>query len=156
MRKSRLERGPAQPGFRSGKDWLDVEKLATVQVTSEDPAFPIESVFSNSGSWRAAKEGEQVIRLSFDAPQALHRIWLRFSEAKIARTQQVALRWAGSGGQTFHEIARQQWNFSPDASTEEFEDYRVNLNEVTTLELTIQPEITAGKAVATLACWRIA
>jgi hypothetical protein len=41
-------------------------------------------------------------------------------------------------------------------SSEEFEDYRVNLNEVTTLELTIQPEITAGNAVATLACWRIA
>jgi hypothetical protein len=156
MRKSLLERDPAQPGFQSDTDWLDVEKLATVQVTSEDPAFPIESVFGNNGSWRGAKEGEQVIRLIFDEPQTLHRIWLRFSEAKIARTQQFTLRWAAPGRQTFHEIARQQWNFSPDASTEEFEDYRVNLNEVTTLELTIQPEITAGKAVATLACWRIA
>jgi hypothetical protein len=156
MRKSLLERDPAEPGFQSDKDWLNVEKLATVQVTSEDPAFPIESVFSNSGSWYAAKEGEQVIRLIFDEPQMLHRIWLRFSEAKIARTQQFALRWAGPGGQSFHEIARQQWNFSPDASTEEFEDYCVNLNGVSTLELTIQPEITAGNAVATLACWRIA
>jgi hypothetical protein len=156
MRKSLLERDPAQPGFQADKDWLDVEKLATVQVTSEDPAFPIESVFSNSGSWRAAKEGEQVIRLKFDEPQTLHRIWLRFSETKIARTQQFALQWSGPGGQTFREIVRQQWNFSPAASTEEFEDYRVNLNEVSTLELTIQPEMTAGNAVATLACWRIA
>jgi hypothetical protein len=156
MRKSPLERDRAQPGFQADKDWLDVEKLVTVQVTSEDPAFPIESVFSNGGSWRAAKEGEQVIRLIFDEPQTLHRIWLRFSEAKIARTQQFALRWAGPEGQAFHEIARQQWNFSPGASTEEFEDYRVNLNEVSTLELTIQPEITAGNAIATLAAWRIA
>jgi hypothetical protein len=156
MRKSVLEHLAGRADSKPDENWLDVERLATVQVTSEDPAFPIESVFSNSGSWRAAKEGEQVIRLIFDEPQTLHRIWLRFSEAKIARTQQFALRWAGPGGQTFHEIARQQWNFSPDASTEEFEDYRVNLNEVSTLELTIQPEITAGNAVATLTCWRIA
>lgn len=156
MRKSLLERDPAQPGFQSDSAWLEVEKLATVQVTSEDPAFPIESVFGNSGGWRAAQEGEQVIRLIFDEPQTLHRIWLRFSETKIARTQQFVLWWAGPEKQTFHQIARQQWNFSPTGSTEEFEDYHVNLNEVLALELTIQPEITAGKAVATLAGWRIA
>jgi hypothetical protein len=33
MRKTLLERDPAQPGFQSDRDWLDVEKLATVQVT---------------------------------------------------------------------------------------------------------------------------
>ena len=49
--------------------FFEVERLATVQVTSEDPAFPIESVFRNNGGWRAAKEGEQVIRLVFDEPQ---------------------------------------------------------------------------------------
>ena len=156
MRKSILEHDPAQPGCQSDESWLDVESLATVRVTSEDPAFPVESVFGNSGSWRAAKKGEQVIRLIFDKPQTLHRISLCFSETKIARTQQFALRWSGSGKETFHEIVRQQWNFSPDASTEEVEDYLVNLSGVSVLELTIQPEITDGKAVATLARWRMA
>jgi hypothetical protein len=156
MRKSALELDPAQAGSQSDENWLDVENIASVQVTSEDPAFPIDLVFSNSDSWRAAKKGEQVIRVVFDEPQTLHRISLRFSETKIARTQQFALRWSGPGGQTLHEIVRQQWNFSPDVSTEEFEDYRVNLNGVSALQLTIQPEITDGNAVATLDCWRLA
>jgi hypothetical protein len=156
MRKSVLEPHPTPPRSEPKDNWLDVEKLATVQVTSEDPAFPIESVFSNSGGWRAALEGKQVIRLVFDEPQTLHRIWLRFSEREIRRTQQFTLRWSGPGGQTFQEIARQQWNFSPDGSTEELEDYRVDLNGVSALELTIQPEITAGRAVATLTGWRVA
>ena len=156
MRKSALDLDPAQASFQSDDNWLNIERLATVQVSSEDPAFPIDRVFSNSGSWRAAKKGEQVIRLIFDEPQTLRRISLRFSETKIARTQQFSLRWSGPGGQTFHEIVRQQWNFSPDGSTEEVEDYRVDLNEVSALELTIQPEITAGDAVATLDCWRMA
>jgi hypothetical protein len=97
-----------------------------------------------------------VIRLVFDKPQTLHRIWLRFSERDISRTQQFTLRWSEPGSQTFHEIARQQWNFSPGASTEELEDYRVDLNGVSILELIMQPEMTAGKAIATLAGWRIA
>ena len=50
-----------------------LKKLATVQVTSEDPAFPIELAFSETGSWRAAKKGEQVIRVVFDEPQTLRR-----------------------------------------------------------------------------------
>ena len=150
MRKSALQLDPAH------EEWLDVEKLATVQVTSEDPVFPIDLVFDNRGSWRAAKKGEQVIRVIFDEPQTLRRIWLRFSETKIARTQQFALQWSSTGGETFQEIVRQQWNFSPGSSTEEVEDYRVSLNGVSVLELTIQPEITDGNAIATLACWRIA
>ena len=156
MRKSALDLDPAQAGSQSDENWLNIEDLAMVQVSSEDPAFPIDLVLSNSGSWRAAKKGEQVIRLIFDEPQTLRRILLRFTETKSARTQQFALRWSGSESETFKEIVRQQWNFSPDASTEEVEDYRVDLNEVSALELTIQPEITAGNAVATLDCWRMA
>jgi len=154
MRKSVLERHPARATSQPEENWLEVERLAVVEVTSEDPAFPVESVFSNNGSWRAAENGPQVIRLVFDEPQRIHRIWLRFSETEIARTQQFALRWSGAGGQA--EIVRQQWNFNPDSCTEEVEDYRVDLKGVSTLELTIQPEITAGKAVATLAGWRLA
>jgi hypothetical protein len=156
MRKSVLEHRTGQADSKPDENWLDVEGLATVQVTSEDPASPIESVFSNCGGWRSAQEGEQVIRLIFDNPQTIHRIWLRFSEREISRTQQFTLRWLGRGTHATQEIVRQQWNFNPGASTEEIEDYRVNLNGVSILELAIQPEITAAKAVATLAGWRVA
>jgi hypothetical protein len=39
---------------------------------------------------------------------------------------------------------------------EELEDYRVDLNEGSVLELTIQPELTAGNAIARLGEWRVA
>ena len=41
-------------------------------------------------------------------------------------------------------------------STTEIEDYRVELNAVTVLELTIRPNVSGGKAVAALAEWRLA
>lgn len=154
MRKSVLESHRTRTTSPPEENWLEVERRATVEVTSEDPAFPIESVFTNNGGWRAAENGQQVIRLVFDEPQNLHRIWLRFSETDIARTQQFALRWSGVGGEA--EIVRQQWNFSPDSCREEVEDYRVDLKGVLTLELAIQPELTAGKAIASLAGWRLA
>jgi hypothetical protein len=38
------------------------------------------------------------------------------------------------------EVVRQQWNFSPNGTTEELEDYRVELKGVTALELKIDPD----------------
>jgi hypothetical protein len=35
---------------------------------------------------------------------------------------------------------RQQWSFSPHGSTEEIEDYTVNLSGITTLEVRIDPD----------------
>jgi hypothetical protein len=155
MRKSVVEAQPAPTNPRTDEGWLDLERIATVEPTGEDPAYPIESAFTNSGGWRARKEGRQVIRLVFDKPQVLHRILLRFSETEISRTQYFVLR-SLSWGQPFREIVHQQWNFSPNGSTEELEDYQVELNDVSALELDIEPEIKAGKAIATLAEWRVA
>jgi len=52
---------------------LDLEHAATVEVTSEDKDFPIESSLSiePSHGWRAAEPGAQEIRLVFDQPQQL-------------------------------------------------------------------------------------
>lgn len=96
MRKSTFDCDYAQADLQSDESWFDVQNLATVEVTSEDPAFPIEFVFNNIGGWRAAKPGEQVIQLIFDAHQTIHRISLHFSETKIVRTQQFVLRWSNS------------------------------------------------------------
>jgi hypothetical protein len=48
-------------GAESDHGWLDLEQIATVEATSEDPAFPIESVFGSRDGpgWRAAAKGEQ-------------------------------------------------------------------------------------------------
>ncbi len=107
--------GKTEPGSR----WMDLGQIATVEVTSEDPAFPIESVFSADGGpgWRASEKGEQQIRLIFDQAIAVHRIQLHFLESTHDRLQEFTIRWSAAEGGPPREIVRQQWNFSPAGST---------------------------------------
>ena len=141
-----------------GLEWLNMEGLAEVEITSEDAAHPIESALLpvRASGWRAAGPGKQTIRLLFDYPQRLQRIWLNFLEPNTERTQEYVLRWSSDGGQSFREIVRQQWNFSPQGATSETEDLHVELPAVTVLELTIIPDISGGNAVASLAQLRLA
>ncbi len=139
-------------------EWLDVEELARVEVTSEDPAQPIESALvpGEESGWRSALPGEQTIRLVFDRPQRVSRMWLLFIEPDTTRTQEFVLRWSPDGGRSFREILRQQWNFGPPETIREAEDYRVQLDGVTVLELVIVPDKSGGEARASLAQWRLA
>ena len=158
MRK-RVTMSPAPKDLATpDQDWLDVEQLAQVEVTSEDSAHPIEAALVPGGEsgWRAAQPGEQTIRLIFDQPQRLTRVWLLFIEPDTARTHEFVLRWSPDGGRTFREIVRQQWNFGPPETIREAEDYRVELSGVTVLELTIIPDKNGGDARASLAQWRLA
>jgi len=157
MRKRIVASQPAQPRGESDQAWLDLEQIATVEVTSEDPGFPIESVFGFNGGpgWRASQKGEQQIRIIFDEPRPLHRIQLRFHEIGSERMQEFTVRWSPAAGGPPKEIVRQQWNFSPSGSTTEIEDYVIDLDAVSVLELAIQPDRGRGEAVATLAAWRL-
>jgi hypothetical protein len=138
-------------------DWLNIEEVAELEITSEDAAHPIESALLQSRSgWLAAEPGKQIIRIIFAAPQRIQRIWIHFEETGIERTQQFELRWSPDGGKSFIEIARQQWNFSPRVATSEIEDYSVDLSGVTVLELNINPDISGGSALASLAYLRLA
>jgi hypothetical protein len=140
-------------------EWLDLEQLAQVEVTSEDIAHPVESALvpgEEGSGWRAARPGEQTIRLIFDRPQRLSRMWLLFIEPDTIRTQEFVLRWSSDGGRSFREILRQQWNFGPPETIREAEDYRVELAGVTVLELAIVPDKSGGEARASLAQWRLA
>jgi hypothetical protein len=136
---------------------LDVANLGTVEITSEDPAYPIEYALQlrDRKGWRAAEPGLQVIRLVFDQPQTLSRIRLVFEETEIQRTQEFVLRWSADGGRSFTEIVRQQWNFSPPGTVRETEDYAVKLCGVTVLELRIVPDQAGGNARASLARLRL-
>ena len=140
------------------RDWLNVERLAEVEITSEDTDHPIESALlpGRPTGWRAAEPGKQTIRLLFTQPQRLRRIRLNFLEPGIERTQEYVLRWSSDGGRSFQEIVRQQWNFSPHGTTSETEDHHVELPAVTMLELSIIPDIGGGDAFASLAQMRLA
>jgi hypothetical protein len=140
------------------QSWLDLQRLAQVELTSEDAAYPIEAALipSAGSGWRAAQAGEQTVRILFDELQKVRRIQLLFCEDQRARTQEFVLRWSPDGGRSYREIVRQQYNFSPPVMTREFEDYTVDLAEVTALELRIVPDIGGGDARASVAQLRIA
>jgi hypothetical protein len=157
MRKRIIHQG-VQEASPTDQHWLDLERRAQVEITSEDPAHPIESaLLPGTGSgWLAARPGEQTIRLLFDEPLRLRRIRLVFYEEQHARTQEFALRWSADGGQSYRQLARQQYNFSPPDTTREVEDYTVNLDGVTALELSIVPDISGGDVRASLAGLQLA
>jgi hypothetical protein len=122
----------------SSTEWLDLIPLADVDVTSEHPASPIEGVFVYDAPtpWRAAAPGVQTIRLRFRRPIRLTGIRLVFEETAVTRTQEFVLRWQAAGARPSVDIVRQ--------------DYRVDLDEVSALELSITPHIGGGDAIATL------
>jgi hypothetical protein len=156
MRKRQISpTPPSEPP--SSSIWLDVEHKALVEVTSEENGSPIESALLGvEGGWRAANSETQTIRLIFDEPQTLRRIWLIFEDSENTRMQEFVLRWSPDGGDSFREIVRQQWNFSPPDSVREVEDYAVELSAVTALELVIVPDKNGGAARASLAALRLA
>jgi hypothetical protein len=157
MRKRIIGHGPREVSAVEPV-WLDLEHLAQVEITSEDINHPIESALipSIGSGWQAAQPGEQTICLLFDEPLRLRRIHLVFYEGDLERTQEFVLRWSPDGGQSYREIVRQQYNFSPPDAAREAEDYDVDLDGVTALELKIVPDIGRGSARASLAQLRVA
>ncbi len=121
-------------------DWMDIDRIAAVEVSSEDELFPIEHALGTAVTtgWRAAETGPQMVRLKFDEPQRIRRIQLHFVDEATERAQEFSV-YAGIGTE-LREVARQQWTFSPQGSTEELEDYTVELAGVTVLELRIDPD----------------
>ncbi len=145
-------------GAQTEHHWLDLGRLAQVEISSEDEANPVEgALVQGAGSgWRAALPGEQALRLLFDEPLKLKRISLLFREEEFGRTQEFVLRWSLDGGRSFREVVRQQYNFSPGGATRESEEYEVELDGVTALELVITPDVSGGDARASLAHLRLA
>jgi hypothetical protein len=138
--------------------WLDLERRARVELSSEAADHPIEAALipGDARGWRAAQPGAQTIRLLFDQPLSLRHIRMAYSESETARTQEFVLAWSGDGGRSYREILRQQYRFSPPNTTRELEDYRVELEGVDALELRIVPDIDRGPVCATLEQLRLA
>jgi hypothetical protein len=85
------------------------------------------------------------------APQRLRRIHLLFREEKEARTQEFALHWSPTADGSSRDIVRQQYHFSPSGASEEIQVYRVELEDVVPLEVTIVLNKSGGDAYASLA-----
>lgn len=120
--------------------WLDLEKLATVELSSEDPQHPFEEALRTDSAkgWMASSHGPQLLRLRFDSPQSIRRIHLQFREEHVSRAQEIAL-FATSATSPRKELVRQQWVFNPHGATTEVEDYYFDLKDVSVVELEIDP-----------------
>jgi len=159
MRKKIVAENHDVPESGLKNDWLDLERLAEVEVTSEEPGYPIERALvpgAGTGGWRAAAGGMQRVRLSFDEPQKVSCIMLDFVEKERSRTQEFVVRWCAEGETQWRDIVRQQYNFNPGGSANEREDVHVALSGVKGLELEVIPDISGGDACATLLSMRVA
>ena len=156
MRKQIINRNSKEPAS-DDHAWLDLERLAKVEITSEETGHPVESALTTGAGpgWLAGEAGKQTIRLLFDEPQAVRHIHLVFEEGRRERTHEFVLRWSKDGGRSYRDILRQQYTFSPPDATREVEDYTVNLDGVDALELTIVPDIGGGDARASLISLRL-
>jgi hypothetical protein len=141
----------------AGQSWLNLDAIGHVDISSEAADYAIENalIFGSDIGWRAAEPGTQTIRLIFDTPQALKRIWLSFVESEVERTQEYLLQWSADG-RTFQEIVRQRWNFNLHDAISETENHQVDLPAVSVLELIINPNVGDQQAYASLQCLRLA
>jgi hypothetical protein len=157
MRKTFISTEP-RGGRPDEGSFLDLERLARVELTSEDPEHPIESALvpGRGEGWRAAGPGPQRVRVLFDEPRPVRRVHLAFEEAHVERTQELALSWWTAGEETGRFLVRQQYTFSPGGSTREVEDYAFELDGVSAIELEIVPDVGGGPVRASMVSLRIA
>jgi F5/8 type C domain len=140
-------RGPAEK---------DIAAVATVLVSSEDSRHPIDYLFDGqrgpgASRWIAAQSGEQTLILAFDTPQTIRKILVEVEEPEISRTQEMAVSISQDGGQTYRELLRQEYNFSPPGTTLEHEEWSIKADAISHLKLTIKPDKggQAGRATLT-------
>ena len=156
MRKRRIQPGSTRAAAVE-EGWLDLEDLAVAEVSSELDGWPIEAALGigNGFGWKADGPGEQTVRLVFETPQRLHRVFLAFQEPEAHRTQEFVLR-VSPDGRSFQDVVRQQFHFSPPGTTWERETYELGNREVAVLELVIVPDIGGGPTRASLTEMRVA
>jgi hypothetical protein len=153
LRKHLLTTQPLTSGSQSGAK--EIAEIAAVWVTSEAADAPIDHVFDQHGGpggsrWIAAGPGEQRLILAFDTPQTLRTISLEVEELEVSRTQVLYVSVSYDGGQTYRELRRQEYTFSPPGTTFEREEWAVTVEGATHLQLVITPDKGGAPYWATL------
>jgi hypothetical protein len=153
--RKRIVQNAYSPGLDVGISALDVSAITTVIVTSEKPTHPIELIFDGkrgpgASQWRAATPGRQSLILDFDKPQALYQLVLDIEETEVSRTQILWVSVSSDGGRNYHELIRQEYNFSPPGTTYEYETWTIDAPHTTHLAITIVPDKSGQPAYASV------
>jgi hypothetical protein len=94
--------------------------------------------------------------LLFDRPQTIRRICVEVEELAVSRTQELSVSVSSDGGRTYRELVRQEFNFSPPATSFERELWSVSADAVTHLRLEIKPDKGGRIGRATLTSLAVA
>jgi hypothetical protein len=147
---------PGQPHL----DEIDLPARATIHFSSEDPAHPIEHMVDGSSGrgatrWASARPdmAEEVL-LEFDEPQHISRIIFEVEERQVERTQEVRTEFSCDGGRSYRGAFVQEYTFSPNGSTYQYENLGLDLRGVTHLRLIVVPN-KGGSGTATLTSLRL-
>ena len=124
---------------------IDIIRNAEVAATSESENSPLDNIVDGStgpgsSQWVAGSTGPQTLTFKFDAPQNITAIVYEIEEREIARTQEICFEVSTDSGARFREILRHEYNFSPDGSTFQREELKLDLSQITDLKMTIKPD----------------
>lgn len=124
---------------------IDMVQHAEVIATSESEKFPLDNIVDGSmgpgsSQWVAGTTGPQTLVFKFDAPQHITGIVYEIEEKDVARTQEVSFEVSSDSGAHFREILRHEYNFSPDGTTFQREELKLDLSRITDLKMTIKPD----------------
>ena len=135
----------------TGTRWLDLDAVADVAIVAGG-----RRVCRAPGLWTAPTPHEQVIEIRFHRRTPVRRLRVVSSEVNQSRTQQMTIWVSLRGGEQHCEVLRQQFTFSPHGATEAVEEYILELDEVSRIQVQIVPSIDGRPAVAQVSELRVA
>jgi hypothetical protein len=135
----------------SRHEWLELEQVACVEVSSEAEGYPVEGALLDVGQrgWRASEPGMQTIRLLFDHPQTIRAVRAVFKEEESAHPGVRAAMAAGRN-RRLEGCRPAAVEFQSAANSDRMRKYKVDLPSAGGLEISICPNISGGNTRASL------
>ena len=123
--------------------WLDLDVVADVAIVAGG-----RRIARPPHVWSADCPGEQMIEIRFHRPTSVRRLRVVSGEVEYSRTQEMTM-WASlHRGERHLEVLRHQFDCSPNGATKQVEEYALQLDHVSRLQLRIVPSIDGRRAVA--------
>ena len=132
-------------------DWLNLDTCAALIITARG-----ERLARARSLWSASCPGEQMIEIRFHHPTAVRRLRVVTTEAEQARTQEMTVWVSLHRGERHHHVLCQHFDFSPDGATEDVEEYALELEGVSAIQLRIVPSVDGRPATARVRELRVA
>ena len=162
MSQSEIRKVPLSPKalFQAERNEIDILARATIHLSAEDPAHPVEHMLDR-GSGRGARRwssGRQNVTeevlLVFDEPVDVCCCSFEVEESEVERTQEIRTEYSVDGGRSFRNGFVQEYTFSPRGATCQRENIHVDWHALTHLRLIVVPN-KSGSGVATVTSFRL-